>query len=293
MMFSFDQIRAFVVVAEELHFGRAAQRLQMTQPPLSRQIQKLERSVNVVLLDRNNRGVRLTPAGEAFLIEARRLLALAHSAPLSARRVAEGHAGSIGIGFTATAAVGMLGSLLRQLSENLPQVELMLHELVSRAQLQALESREIDLALMRHPPQGKEYDSVLVHRERLYAAVASGEGYVSATRPIRVEELRSADMIMYSRDAQYFDDLVTRILAGVEPRSVQRVTQVHSMIALVAAGRGVAVVPDSARIFHIPGVEFRPIEGWVDKIVELHATWRRDSINPALFRALELVTLAT
>jgi len=107
-MFTLDQLRGFVAVAEELHFGRAAERLRMTQPPLSRQIQKLERSVGVQLLDRDNRNVELTTAGAAFLIEARRLLGLADGALDHVRRIHAGSAGTVRIGFTATAAFGVL-----------------------------------------------------------------------------------------------------------------------------------------------------------------------------------------
>src|SRR3712207_2981494 len=116
-MFTLDQVRAFVVVAEELHFGRAAERLQMTQPPLSRQIQKLERAVGVRLLERDNRKVALTTAGEAFLMEARRILALATGALQQAQRISAGSAGTVRIGFTATSAFGVLTSLLDVVSE--------------------------------------------------------------------------------------------------------------------------------------------------------------------------------
>ena len=107
-MFTFDQIRCFVTVAEELHFGRAAERLQMTQPPLSRQIQKLERAVGVQLLERDNRKVELTPAGEAFLVEARRLLVLASSSLEQAQRIQAGAAGTARIAFTAASTFGVL-----------------------------------------------------------------------------------------------------------------------------------------------------------------------------------------
>src|SRR5215210_1965855 len=108
MAFTLEQLRGFVAVADELHFGRAAARLRMTQPPLSRQIQKLERNVGAQLLERDNRRVVLTPAGTAFLIEARRLLAMAQAAPTLARRVSSGSAGLVRIGFTAVAAYGAL-----------------------------------------------------------------------------------------------------------------------------------------------------------------------------------------
>src|SRR5689334_11437906 len=126
--FTFEQLRGFVAVAEELHFGRAATRLRMTQPPLSRQVQKLEQFVGARLLERNNRGVALTTAGSAFLTEARRLLAAAEAAPDLARRVAAGSAGVVRIGFTAGSTFGILGEVLNLVAARLPDVSLGLRE---------------------------------------------------------------------------------------------------------------------------------------------------------------------
>jgi DNA-binding transcriptional LysR family regulator len=285
---SLEQVRGFVVVAEELHFGRAAERLRMTQPPLSRQIQKLERTIGVQLFERGNRSVRLTPAGEAFLAEARRLLAFADRAPDSARRIASGFAGRLAIGFTATVALRVLGPLLREVDETLPGVDVVLSEQVSVGQLSGLQDSRLDLGLIRLPPPADLYASRLVHRERLLAAVPAGGRFGDDDGPVRVEEFDGQDMIMYSRtDAKYFNDLVTTVLANVSPRSTQRVTQVHSMASLVAAGRGAAIVPESANAFHIEGVVLRPIEGWDREVVELRAVWRRDAENPVLMRALD------
>src|SRR5687768_17424728 len=131
MTFTFDQLRCFAAVAEELHFGRAAERLQMTQPPLSRQIQKLERAVGVRLFERDNRKVELTTAGETFLTEARRILALASGALEHAQRISAGSAGTVRIGFTATSTFSVLISLLNLVSEAYPDIRLDLFELVT------------------------------------------------------------------------------------------------------------------------------------------------------------------
>src|SRR6185312_15315780 len=122
-MFTLDQARSFIAVAEELHFGRAADRLSMTQPPLSRQIQKLERAIGVELLERTNRKVVLTAAGEAFLREARKLVVSADRAPLTARNIAAGRSGVLRIGFTAASGFSLLGPLLAQIAEVIPDVD--------------------------------------------------------------------------------------------------------------------------------------------------------------------------
>ena len=148
-MFDLNQLRCFVTVAEELHFGRAAARLNMTQPPLSRQIQVLEHIIDAPLLERTSRSVRLTPAGRSFLPEARRILKLAESASQVARRIALGKTGSVKIGFTAAAAYGFLPELVAACRAKLPEVDFSLKEMVSGDQFEALSSGQIDAEIGR------------------------------------------------------------------------------------------------------------------------------------------------
>ncbi|HET9511057.1 MAG TPA: LysR family transcriptional regulator, partial [Sphingomonas sp.] len=137
-MFELSQLRCFVAAAEELHFGRAAQRLNMTQSPLSRQIQLLERILDVTLLERTSRNVALTPAGRVFLIEARRIVRLAESAQLAARRVAKGDAGKVAIGFTAVSGYSLVPQIVAAARAALPNIELELREMVTGDQVDAL-----------------------------------------------------------------------------------------------------------------------------------------------------------
>ncbi|WP_231951857.1 LysR family transcriptional regulator [Nocardia terpenica] len=289
-MLSLEQVRGFVAVAEEGSFRRAAERLRMTQPPLSRQIQKLERDVGVLLLDRTQRQVELTPAGVVFLAEARRLLALAEAAPGTARRVAAGRVGTVRIGFTATAGFGYLGRFLNRVSQALPEVRLSLSELVSAAQFNELSSGRLDLALARPPFDGAEFAGRQVHREALVLAVP--ERHRLADRaPIGVPDLDGERMLVYAPGpARYFAELMTRVLAGVSYEPSDRLTQVHTMLALVAAGRGLALVPETAGHLHPDGVRFRPLAG-VREQAELYAVWRRDTANPALRRVTDLLEM--
>src|SRR6478609_6465886 len=197
-MFTFDQLAGFIAVAEELHFGRAAERLNMTQPPLSRQIQKLERSVGVDLLERDNRKVQLTHAGMAFLDEARRLLALAERAPVAARRIASGRSGLLRIGFTAASGLSILGPLLEEISTRLPDVDIDLQELVSGEQIQALQTGELDFGLARPPFDEEVFDSHLLYRESLVLAVPSGHRLARLGREIDNDELKDEPIIMHS-----------------------------------------------------------------------------------------------
>src|SRR5579871_1784110 len=138
-MLEFSQLRGFVILAEELHFGRAAARLHMTQPPLSRRLQLLERELGVQLLERSNRRVRLTRAGRSFLSEARAILRLVESASLAVRRAAHGEAGSITMGFTAASGYRFLPGLIVMCRERLPDIDLTLKEMVTMEQVEALD----------------------------------------------------------------------------------------------------------------------------------------------------------
>ncbi|GAB5079383.1 LysR family transcriptional regulator [Arthrobacter sp. AD-310] len=286
-MFTFDQLAGFITVAEELHFGRAAERLNMTQPPLSRQIQKLEKIVGAELLERDNRKVELTPAGKLFLEEARRLMALAERAPLTARRVASGRSGVLRIGFTAASGFSILGPLLEELSGIIPDVDIDLQELVTGEQLNGLLTGELDLGLARPPFDGETFDSHLLYRESMVLAVPSGHPLTQLGRDITAEDFKDEPLIMHSpTQARYFYDLVVKTLPIRHANVVHTVSQILTMVSLVAAKRGLAFVPHSATLLGIKGVEFLPLEAARGEEVELHALWNRRITNPALARLL-------
>jgi len=286
-MFTLDQIRCFVAVAEELHFGRAADRLSMTQPPLSRQIQKLERTLDVVLLERDHRTVRLTEAGRAFLVESRELLATADRAPTTARQVAAGHEGVVRIGFTAAAGYGVLGPLLSTLTAALPRVQLDLAEMVTGEQTDALAAGSIDLGLARPPFDAETIGSTLLLAEDLVLAVPETHPLASRRDGITDDEFSSLPLIMHSSlTARYFYDLAVRLLPIDHRKVVHTVGQITTMIALVRAGRGAALVPESARFLGVHGVSLVPLGPHATCVVELHAIWNRRNANPALRRAV-------
>ncbi len=293
-MFELSQIRCFVAVAEELHFGKAAARLNMTQPPLSRQIQLLEHAVGTPLLFRSTRVVELTPAGRRFLHEARGLLRSAETAVLDARRVAHGHAGELAIGFTAGSSYRDVPELVARCRALLPDVDLRLREMVSQAQLEALLAGRIDLALVRPPVVQPALQWRALRRERLLAVLPQGHPYAERST-IALGALDAVDFVMYSPDeARYFYDLVSDILrrAGVRPRHVQYVSQIHTILALVRAGLGLSLVPAGTTVFHYEGVVFRELADLrPDNPVELGIVVKRDNDNPALSRLLAELAL--
>lgn len=283
-MFELSQLRCFVAAAEELHFGRAAQRLNMTQSPLSRQIQLLERILGVTLLERTSRQVSLTPAGQVFLIEARRIVRLAESASLSARRVAQGDAGKVAIGFTAVSGYGLVPHIVANARASLPNIDLDLHEMVSGDQVDALLTGLIDIGFVRPPVDRHEFDTLCVLREPLVVALPPGDPRQS--RPgFDLADFDDEPLIMYARQgAGYFHNMLVRLFddAGVSPLYVQHVTQIHSMLGLVQAGLAAALVPQSASGLHLMDVQFRALRTDPENPVELHMAWRRDNANPAL-----------
>ncbi len=294
-MFDLSQLRCFVAAAEELHFGRAAQRLNMTQSPLSRQIQLLERILDVMLLERTSRQVRLTPAGSAFLIEARRILRLAESAALSARRVARGDAGRVVIGFTAVSGYDLMPRIVAQAIARLPNIALELREMVTSEQVDALVTGLIDVAFVRPPIDRHEFESVCVLREPLIAALPAGDPR-QARGVLVPADFDGLPLIMYARQgAGYFHEMLLKLFAnaGAEPDYVQHVTQIHSMLGLVRAGLAAAIVPQAATSLHMTDVQFRTIQTDPENPVELVMAWRRDNSNPALapMRQLCLDTL--
>lgn len=285
MDYSLAQLRGFVAVAEEGHFGRAADRLAITQPPLTRQIQALERAVGARLLDRGPRGVALTAAGEMFLTDARRVLALVEAAPESARRVAAGEVGTLRLGFTAIGAYAVLGDFLTLLTRVLPGVQVALSELTSEQQFAALGVGTLDLGLVR-PPVADEFASVRIHTEQLVLAVPDRHRLARGTGPVRLAEV-AADYIGYAPEGErYLHDVCAALVGVQEFLRAEIASQVPTMLALVRAGRGCALVPRSCTAMRVEGVVYRELTAADARTVTLHAAWNPDSTNPVLRRLL-------
>ncbi|TDD39332.1 LysR substrate-binding domain-containing protein [Saccharopolyspora elongata] len=291
-MFTLSQLESFVAVAETLHYGRAAERLSMTQPPLSRRIQLLERELDVELFDRTGRAVRLTAAGRAFLGDARRILGLSDQAALSVRRVPAGEIGTVALGFTASSAHSVLDAVVGAIRTRLPGVDLVLRERVSGIQLEELRSGELDLGLVRPPVSGRELEHLPLHHEALLAAIPDGHPLAAPGRVLHVRDLDGQPFVMYSpTEARYFHEVLVGVFrsAGVAPRYVHHLTQVHTILALVRAGLGLALVPQAAEALGLDGVALRPVAGIEGEPVELVAAWRANDDNPALHAVRDLV----
>lgn len=281
-MFELIQLRCFVAVAEELHFRRAAARLNMSQPPLSRHIQVLERILKVQLFNRSSRLVELTPGGSAFLEEARRIVHMADSALITARAASEGQQGRLTIGFTAASLYRFVPDLITRLQDALPDIQLQLRETVSADLVEGLLSNALDLAILRPPVHRAEFRHRQVACETLL--VCSPESVPEHERPRQLADFDRLPLVMYDPEkARYFHDLVSGLLTSArsQPRVTQQLAQIHSILIMVGAGHGFAIVPESASALRPQGVTFTALEG-VPPVVELYAAWRDGHSNPAL-----------
>ena len=290
MIYDLKQLRCFIAVAEELHFGHAANRLNMTQPPLSRQIQMLEYALNVQLFLRTSRSVQLTPAGRAFLANARRILALAENAASSAQRVSKGEAGLIKLGFTAASSYSFLPKLMACIKSELKEIEVELSEMVTIQQMEALGESRLDLGLVRPPINEPGMATTRIASERILLAVPRSHRFASGP-PRSLKDLAGEPFITFSPvQGRYFYELIAGMLcrASVSVRYVQHVNQVHSILALVSAGIGISMVPETAAKLHFEGVELREMLD-PPTFAELRLAWKTDNDNPALPAFRDLV----
>lgn len=284
-------LRYFVAVAEERHFGRAAERLHMAQPPLSQQIRQLEAELGVDLLHRTTRRVDLTAAGLAYLKRARAILAEVDDAARLARRVAAGAVGHLTIGCVGSATYSLLPALSRRLSLELPGVDFSFcGEMLAPDQVEALRTGAIDVALLRPPVADLSLTVRTLRRDRLVVAVPADHPLAKRSR-LRAHDLADADLIMHSADRRsVMYNVVLRLLhdAGVEPRIRHEVGETSTLVTLVAGGLGVAVVPEPATVLTLEGVVYLPLAGSTAR-VELAVAHRADRSKPHLARTVEVI----
>jgi DNA-binding transcriptional LysR family regulator len=281
-------LRYFVTVAEDLHFGRAAQRLHIQQPPLSRQIQILEAELGFLLFERSRRRVELTPAGSALLVRVRQVFDALDAAIHDARSASEGESGRLVIGYPSSLAYSGLTELLRAFRTRFPAVELTLHELSPGEQIDALKAGGLDVGFVRSSLEDPALVAELVRREALMV-VLPDDHPLTAQRTIPLEALAKEPFVMFprARGPAYFDQLMGLCRgAGFTPRIVQEAPQLD-IVSMVAAGFGISIMPSSMRNFRRPGVSFRAILGAPQ--VELLIVWRHQNLSPALHNFVDLV----
>ncbi len=290
------QLRHFVAVADTLHFGRAAERLHMTQPPLSQSIMALERTLGAPLFVRTKRSVRLTSFGEQWLPQVRAALAALDALPDGAHRLRDGLSGHLSLSFVSTADYSILPDLVRRYAEAFPDVEIRLAETTSDVQIPALAAGEGHAGIII-PPHDRALPEPLAYRrllsEPLVAAVPAtwiDEGRLPGG-VLAAETVIDAPLILFPRQvAPAFHDLVTAYFTTrrQRPRIVQEAIQMQTIISLVSAGLGVALVPASLRNLARAGVRYLDLDG-PSPVLETGLVWRRDDDTPTLRGFLRLL----
>jgi DNA-binding transcriptional LysR family regulator len=284
-------LRYFVAVAEERHFGRAAERLHIAQPPLSQQIRRFEAELGEPLFHRTTRSVELSPAGAALLERARGILADVDAAVEDARRAARGEYGRLAIGFTGSSTYALLPSVAVALRHALPGVVLDLRgELLTPAQVARLVDGTLDLALLR-PPVGERDLCLEVLRSEPLVAVLPESHPLAGADTVPLERLAGEPFVTYpSHFRSVLHDAVEDACAahGFKPVAAHEVSETATLVSFVAAGLGVSLVPASVQNMTVRGAIYRPLADDATR-VELAVAWRRDDDRPVLQRALDVI----
>ncbi len=280
-------LRYFAAVAETCHFGRAAERLHMAQPALSQAIRQLEGELGTPLLVRTTRQVRLTPAGEFLHKEALRVLASLDDSVRSVRRIAEGRKGVVRLGLTGTAAFGQLPRIARIVKRELPEVALEIRaDLLTPAQCDGLREGTLDLGVLRPPLTGEGLQSREIEVEPLLLAV-SADHRLASEPLVSMSDLRSEGFVLYGNRDSAVNDAALRSCerAGFAPRREHEAPGTAVLLALVAAGLGVALVPGSVRAVPLAGVVFREVTDAGS--ISLALAWRRGEASPVTVSVVE------
>lgn len=285
------QMRYFLAVAEERNFGRAAERLHMAQPPLTRQIRALEEGLGTDLFVRTPRGVDLTDAGNALLDEVPNLLSLAQRARERTVRAGQGLSGRLDVGTFGSGVLDVIPRLLARFHAERPDVRIVLHNQTKAEQIDALRERRIAIGFNRLVPPETDLVVETVLRERMVVALHERHALADRSR-LSLRELDDQPMILYPQQA--LPGLAQRVAGafqreGLRLRLEQEVEDVLTAVALVSSGFGLCVTTESSMSLRLPGVAFRPLDCEALRDIELACLYRREPPSPALAAFLEVV----
>jgi DNA-binding transcriptional LysR family regulator len=285
-------LRYFVAVAEELHFGRAAERLHMAQPPLSQQIRQLETEIGFDLFRRTKRSVQLTEAGQLFLDRVRVIFAQVDQAIEIGRQASRGDLGQMIVGFVGSAAYNVLPPILQAMRTQVPGVGLELRELTTVQQLQWVAEGNIDVGFVRPPVDLPEIESEVIFQEPLMVALPECHP-LCQSETVAVRSLRNEPFIQFPRVLApgLYDPIISLCQqAGFSPNVVQEAIQMQTIVSLVAAEMGVAIVPASLQNLQRKGVVYKPLAE-ITPLVAIALVWRKFP-SPAVQRFVEVAQMA-
>ncbi|MDD4941919.1 MULTISPECIES: LysR family transcriptional regulator [Comamonadaceae] len=285
------QLKNFVVLAEELNFSRAAVRLHISQPPLSRQVQAIESEIGAPLFERLPKGLALTAAGCTLLDDARRILGMVDAAKDRAGQAGRGEMGRLDVGIFGSAIFHHIPRLLLQFRSLYPQVKISLHEQTKAEQIRALRERRLTIGFNRHVRPEPDLVVEPVYQEPLLVAL-HGEHPLAQQAAISVRELSAQPLILYPNNTREgFADHVLSLfrMAGLQAQVELQVKDVVTAVALVSSGFGLCVTPEAASSLQLPGVVYRPLKADPPPTVDLVCLYRRGDVSPVLMAFLETV----
>lgn len=279
------QLHYFLTVAEELNFSRAAERLRITQPPLSLQIQNLEKELGVLLFYRNNRHVELTDAGKVFLDEVRKILDQLDRAVENTKRTHHGEIGVLRVGFVGSATYDILPAVLREFRRSYPDVQVHLHEMSTPAQIEALRQEEIDVGVLRPPVEDEILCTEIVSISPCVLAVPKHHPLLER-KNVSLADLRPYPFVMLS--PKTWAGLYHEIMELCNPIIQQEALEFQTVIGLVAAGLGIAVVPQSAMNLHTQEVVYLDLNDQLPA-ASMGVSWRRNHPSPLVKMFIKMI----
>lgn len=284
-------LKSFAVLAEELNFGRAAARLHISQPPLTRQIQLMESELGTQLFDRRPKGLALTAAGITLLDDAKRILGLVDAAKDRAAQAGRGEIGRLDVGIFGSAIFHYIPRLLLQFRSLYPNVQISLHEQTKAEQIQALRERRLTIGFNRHVRSESDIAVETVYLEPLLVALPCGHP-LAQQAAISIRELSQQPLILYPNNTREgFADHVISLFdhEGLQAQVELEVKDVVTAVALVSSGFGLCVTPEAASSLQLPGVVYRPLTADPSPTVDLVCLYRRDDASPILTAFLDTV----
>lgn len=288
-MIELRHLHYFIAVAEELHFSRAAERLHISQPPLSQQIRALEEQLGVKLFERTKRQVQLTEAGEVFLERSYLLLEQLEQAIEVTQRIGRGEVGRLAIAFVDSATYTVLPDILSVFREQFPAVELRLHEMTTAQQIQALHLKQVDIGIVRSAIREPGLSVECLLQESLVLALPQTHP-LCAHNKVSLSTLASESFILFPAKLGpvFYEQIIDMCQqAGFRPKVAQEAVQMQTIIGLVAAGLGIAFVPTSMQNFYRSGVVYRPLQEQTPSS-GLHLAWRQHDSSPVIRAFLNL-----
>ncbi|MCM2297441.1 LysR family transcriptional regulator [Rhodoferax sp.] len=282
------RLKFFIVTAEERNIGRAAERLHITQPPLTRHIQSLEDELGVQLFRRTSSGVELTQAGTALLVHAKNITAHVELATEQIRRVAAGKEGRIDIGIFGSAMLDIIPRILSSFSQACPHVKVVLHNAAKDRQLEALQQGRIMIAFDRYFRPVPELQSELISQESLWIAL-NQRNPLAQKSSITLADLKVEPLIGEQDQSVLFANQELFRLQNFSPLIVHKAADMISAVVMVSGGFGSALVPESVLNLNLPDVVFRPLAPDIASTVDLHCVYRKDEKSPLLVALLNCI----